>query len=49
MEINEEQYKILIELIEDKIFMEQDVNRVEGLEEDEYPLELKNLLYILTV
>jgi hypothetical protein len=49
MEINEEQYKILIELIEDKIFMEQDVNRVEGLEEDEYLLELKNLLYILTV
>jgi hypothetical protein len=49
MEINEEQYRILIELIEDKIFMEQDVNRVEGLEEDEYLLELKNLLYILTV
>jgi hypothetical protein len=49
MEINEEQYRILVELIEDKIFMEQDVNRVEGLEEDEYLLELKNLLYILTV
>lgn len=49
MEINEKQYEILIELIEDKIFMEEDINRVEKLEEDDYLKELKDLLYKLTI
>jgi|688.fasta_scaffold150229_4 hypothetical protein len=49
MEFNQKQYEILIDLIEDKIFMEEDINRVEKLEEDEYLKELKNILYLLTV
>jgi hypothetical protein len=49
MEFNQKQYEILIDLIEDKIFMEEDINRVEKLEEDEYLKELKNMLYVLTV
>jgi hypothetical protein len=49
MEFNQKQYEILIDLIEDKIFMEEDINRVEKLEEDEYLKELRNILYLLTV
>jgi hypothetical protein len=49
MEFNQKQYEILIDLIEDKIFMEEDINRVEKLKEDEYLKELKNMLYVLTV
>ncbi len=36
--------QILIDLIEDKIYMEEDINKVENLEEDYYLPELRSML-----
>ena len=39
--------QILIDLIEDKIYIEEDINKVENLEEDHYLQELRTMLYEL--
>jgi hypothetical protein len=43
MDLTEKQIFMLIDLVQDKIFMEQDINRVEKLEVDEYLIELGNI------
>jgi hypothetical protein len=40
--------QILIDLIEDKIYMEENINEVENLKEDDYLKELKTMLKELT-
>jgi CO dehydrogenase/acetyl-CoA synthase epsilon subunit len=40
--------QILIDLIEDKIYMEENINEVENLKEDDYLKELKEMLKELT-
>ena len=43
MDLTEKQIFMLIDLVQDKIFMEQDINKVEKLEVDEYLIELGNI------
>jgi hypothetical protein len=43
MDLTEKQIFMLIELVQDKIFMEQDINKVEKLEISEYLIELGNI------
>jgi hypothetical protein len=40
--------QILIDLIEDKIYMEENINEVENRKEDDYLKELKTMLEELT-
>jgi hypothetical protein len=43
MDLTEKQIFMLIDLVQDKIFMEQDINRVEKLEISDYLIELGNI------
>jgi hypothetical protein len=43
LKLTESQIFKLIDLVQDKIFMLQDINKVEGLEPDEYLKELVNI------
>ena len=43
LKLTESQIFKLIDLVQDKIFMLQDINKVEGLEPDEYLKELGNI------
>lgn len=43
MNFTEQQIFMLIDLVQDKIFMLQDINKVEGLEPDEYLKELGDI------
>ena len=40
MDLTEKQIFMLIDLVQDKIFMEQDINKVENLEISDYLIEL---------
>jgi hypothetical protein len=43
MDLTEKQIFMLIDLVQDKIFMEQDINKVEKLEISDYLIELGNI------
>ena len=43
MDLTEKQIFMLIDLVQDKIFMEQDINKVEKLEKSDYLIELGNI------
>ena len=44
MKLTEEQLFVLVDLVEDKIFMLEDINKVENLESDEYLKQLEDTL-----
>jgi hypothetical protein len=44
MKLTEQQLFVLVDLVEDKIFMLEDINKVENLEKDEYLIQLEDTL-----